>query len=658
MSNQSVGLAPRALAMVIDGALMLAASTLLMWAVYGDPVSKWTDLRPGTLAINWLLPLIVCVVFWSWQGATPGKLVAGIKVVDARSGKHPSPLQAALRWAGYLVSAIPLFAGFLWARVDAEGRTWHDRLSRTAVERSREAPADGEGLLIGYIASHWRGEQSLAQSFWINHVLLTWPVAAGVQGLVAWLATKSEGLQGVAIALLIAWPLLIVIEVWSAVGTWRSVRGYVDAGGSYLISGLARLSLLGSFLQIAFSLALGVFSEFPELWKLARGIDPIGNVRLSVSADGRTMQFNGPIGAGDAHRLGTLLAASPAVRLLEVASPGGRVTEAERMVELIRQRGVGTRAIGNCESACTLVFLAGNKRQLMPGAQLGFHRASSGTFNPAFDEIANQELARTYRRMELPEDFIEKTLSTPSRRMWYPAAEDLVRHSLILPPPRTLDVALPEGDKPGQYAPLVDYVNALRASDAWFRLDQRFPGLIDDAAGRMRNAHMALSGSEHAVAGAQIAAQAALAPNVREMLLNGSRDLRRRYLQVLRAQLTAAQALGADTCQSWLSGSPVPRRLLPEEAMALEARWLTESAAETAPLRARAPQATALELEVVARTVGAAAAGAFSKLWTDGDAGPAPISCERASLVLNQLQRSTAVAPRELAERVVFQNVR
>ena len=658
MSNQSVGLAPRALAMLIDGALMIAASTLLMWAVYGDPVSKWSDLRPGTLAINWLLPLIVCVVFWSWQGATPGKLVAGLKVVDARSGGRPSPVQALIRWVGYLISAIPLFAGFLWARVDADGRTWHDRLSRTAVERSRPAPADGEGLLIGYIASHWRGEQSLAQSFWINHVLLTWPLAAGVQGLVAWLATKSDGLQGVAIALLIVWPLLITVEIWSAVGTWRSVRGYVDAGGSYLISGLARLSLLLSFLQIAFSLAFGVFGELPELWKLARGIDPIGNVRLVVSGDGRTMQLNGPIGAGDAGRLGSLLEASPAVRLLEVASPGGRVTEAERMVQLIRQRGVGTRAIGNCESACTLVFLAGNKRQLMPGAQLGFHRATSGTFNPAFDEIANQDLARTYRRMALPEEFIQKTLSTPSRTMWYPPAVELVRHSLIQAPPKTLDVALPEGDRPGQYAPLSDYVNALRASDAWFRLDQRFPGLSDEAAGRMRAAHRALAGSEQAAAGAQIAAQGVLAPNVREMLLNGSRDLRRRYLQVLRAQLTAAQTLGAETCQSWLSGSPVPRRLLPEDAMALEALWLTDAAGETLPTRARAPQPTPLELEVVTRTVGATASGAFSKLWTDGNAGPAPITCERAGQVLDHIQRRTVGAPRELAERVVFQNPR
>ncbi|MDH0863758.1 RDD family protein [Mitsuaria sp. GD03876] len=657
MSNQSVGLAPRALAMAIDGVLMVAASTLLMWAVYGDPVAKWNDLRPATIAIHWLLPLIVCVVFWSWQGATPGKLVAGLKVVDARSGKRPSPPQAALRWLGYLVSTIPLFAGFLWARVDAEGRTWHDRLSRTAVLRSREAPANGEGLLIGYIASHWRGEQGLAQSFWINHVLLTWPVAAGVQGLVAWLSTKSDGLQGVAIALLIVWPLLIVIEVWSAVGAWRAIRPYVDDGGSYLMAGLARLALGLSLLQIAFSLAIGVFAEFPDLWKLARGIDPIGNVRLSVSADGRTMQLSGPIGAGDASRLGALLATAPAVKLLEVASPGGRLTEAERMVALIRQRTLGTRAVGNCESACTLVFLAGNRRQMMPGAQLGFHRASSGSFNPAFDEIANQELARTYRRMELPEDFIRKTLDTPSRRMWYPAADDLVRHSLILPPPKTLDVALPEGDKPGHHAPLTDYVNALRASDAWFKLEQRFPGLIDEAASRMRTAHVALAESEHAVDGAQIAAQDVLAPRVRELLLTGSPSLRRSYLQVLRVQLAAAQGLGRETCQSWLSGSPVPRRLLSEDAMAWEARWLIEAADDPPPLRNRATTPTALELEVLSRSVGSTAAGAFSKLWTGGTAGAAPITCERAGQVLDQIQR-TPVAPRELAERIVFQNPR
>ncbi|WP_067066284.1 RDD family protein [Roseateles chitosanitabidus] len=657
MSNQSAGLAPRALAMVIDGVLMASLSALLMWATYGQPIAKWDDLRPGSIVINWLLPLIACVVFWSWQGATPGKLFVGIKVVDARTGRRPSPLQALLRWIGYLVSAIPLFAGFLWARVDAEGRAWHDRIARTAVLRSRPAPADGQGLLVDYIGSHWRGEQGLARSYWLNHVLLMTPLVAGVYGLMTWIATKGDGLQGGAIAILIGWPLVLVLETWGVVGAWRAVRGYRDDEGSAFIGFLARVLLMLSAAQILASLCLGLIPQFGNYWKMARGIDPIGQVRLELSADGRTMQLNGPIGMGDARRLGALLDTAPAVRMFELASPGGRVVEAERIVELVRERGGSTRAIGNCQSACTLVFLAGAKRQLMPGAQLGFHRASTGTFNPAFDELANQQLARTYRRMDLPEEFIKQTLSTPPHRMWYPTSDELVRHALIMVPPKTLDVALPEPDKPGVPAPLTDYVNALRASEAWFRLDQRFPGLIDAAAAAMRTARESLAGTPQEVDAAQMAAQSVLAPMVRELLLNGSPDLRRRYLQVVRVQLAAAQTLGAPTCQAWLSGSPAARRLLSAESMAWETSWLIESADDPPQSRTRSLTPTALEMEVVTRTVGATASGAFSRLWTDGRAGAAPVSCERAAQVLDQIQR-TPVAPRELAERVALQNPR
>lgn len=657
MSQQSAGLAPRALAMVIDVVLMASLSALLMWAAYGQPIAKWNDLRPASVVINWLLPLIGCVLFWSWQGATPGKLIVGLKVVDAKTGGKPSPLQALLRWIGYLVSAVPLFAGFLWARVDAQGRTWHDRIARTAVLHSRPAPTHGHGLLLDYVISHWRGEQGLARSYWLNHVLLMMPLAAGVYGLMTWIATKGEGLQAGAIAVLIGWPVLLLLETWGVIGAWRSIHGYREDGGSAFIGFLARVLLMLSAVQILVSLFLGLVPQSGNYWKMARGIDPIGQARFELSTDGRSLQLNGPIGMGDAGRLGALLATAPAVKTFELASPGGRVVEAERMVELVRERGGSTRAIGNCQSACTLVFLAGAKRQLMPGAQLGFHRASTGTFNPAFDELANQQLARTYRRMDLPEDFIKQTLSTPPHRMWYPTSDELVRHSLIVAPPKTLDVALPEPDKPGVAAPLVDYVNALRASEAWFRLDQRFPGLIDNAAAAMRGARESMAGSPQEIDAAQMAAQSVLAPMIRDLLLNGSADLRRRYLQVVRVQLAAAQTLGAGTCQAWLSGSPAARRLLSPEAMAWETSWLIESAGDPPQSRTRSLTPTALEMEVVTRTVGATASGAFSRLWTDGAAGPAPVSCERAAQVLDQIQR-TPVAPRELAERVSLQNPR
>jgi uncharacterized RDD family membrane protein YckC len=299
--------------MVIDGVLWAVGSAVLMWVVYGDPVSRWDDLRPGTLAINWLLPLVMCVLFWAWQGATPGKLIAGVKVVDAQSGRRPTPVQALIRWIGYLLSALPLFAGFWWAKLDAEGRTWHDRLSRTAVERSRPLPASGRGLLADYVVTHWRGEQSLAQSFWVNNILLALPLMAALTGVMSWIQMKGDALQAGSIAMLIGWPLMLALDTWCVVGCWRAVRGYVDSNGSLLWAGLARLILFLSALQILASLFIGFIPQVPEFWKMARGIDPIGQAEMKISADGHTLHFQGPIGMGDARRMGKLLETAPNV---------------------------------------------------------------------------------------------------------------------------------------------------------------------------------------------------------------------------------------------------------------------------------------------------------------------------------------------------------
>jgi hypothetical protein len=39
--------------------------------------------------------------------------------------------QSFWRAFGYLVSASAFFLGFVWALVDSEGLTWHDRMSDT-----------------------------------------------------------------------------------------------------------------------------------------------------------------------------------------------------------------------------------------------------------------------------------------------------------------------------------------------------------------------------------------------------------------------------------------------------------------------------------------------------------------------------------------------
>jgi len=75
------------------------------------------------------------VVFWWLRGQTPGKWLLGIKVVALGGGKVG--LGASLvRFAGYLLSALPFYLGFLWI-LGRERRGFHDRLAGTEVVYAR-----------------------------------------------------------------------------------------------------------------------------------------------------------------------------------------------------------------------------------------------------------------------------------------------------------------------------------------------------------------------------------------------------------------------------------------------------------------------------------------------------------------------------------------
>ena len=68
--------------------------------------------------------------FTALTATTPGLLWMGIEV-RGQTGGLPTPQQAFWRAFGYLVSISALMLGFVWALVDSEGLTWHDRMSDT-----------------------------------------------------------------------------------------------------------------------------------------------------------------------------------------------------------------------------------------------------------------------------------------------------------------------------------------------------------------------------------------------------------------------------------------------------------------------------------------------------------------------------------------------
>ncbi|MGM9484201.1 hypothetical protein ACS5PN_23610 [Roseateles sp. NT4] len=500
----------------------------------------------------------------------------------------------------------------------------------------------------GYFARHWHGEMSLVRSYWVNNIAVAMPLAFLITGLMTWISVKGDSLQISAIVLLIGVPLLMSLDVWSIVGGWRSASNYLREDGSLVWGWLARISLAMGALQLALSIVFGFLPNLGEYWSMARGVDPLGQAKFTFSPDGRSLKLEGVIGMGDGERLRQLLNSEAAKELkrVELVSPGGRVREAERMAAAMKSHGHASRAVGTCASACTLVFLAGQPRHLTPTGELGFHRASTGTYNPVFEELANQQLAKTYAELGLPQPMIDKTLRTPSRSMWFVPREELLSYSLIAPSPRTLAVPLPEVD-----AKPTDLNDALHMHPVWEALDRRTPGTVDDVAKHMWEARTAGASAE----AVQATALPLLARQMPDLINATDPILRRRYVQLVSEQLKALRGpTGTGACRDLLEGRMSARPQLPDDLQIQEAQWLQEAADGTPPRRQPKPP-SAIEMEVLERSVGPTALGMLSRIWADTpDAAKPGPSCAPVIAMLDRLQAQPP-ARRDLAARLLFQ---
>ena len=122
-------------AALVDTLVYLLLAGPVLWAVYGPEYFTSTDFIAGHVdfVVSWVLPAVGTVVFWLMRRATPGKILLGLEVVDARSGATLTTKQAIGRYLGYFVSIIPLFLGLLWVAFDARKQGWHDKLAGTVV---------------------------------------------------------------------------------------------------------------------------------------------------------------------------------------------------------------------------------------------------------------------------------------------------------------------------------------------------------------------------------------------------------------------------------------------------------------------------------------------------------------------------------------------
>ena len=67
-----------------------------------------------------------------YAGKTLGKMVVGIRVISS-DARDPGLRESFMRWVGYYISAVFMFAGFLWSMFDRDSQAWHDKIAGTYV---------------------------------------------------------------------------------------------------------------------------------------------------------------------------------------------------------------------------------------------------------------------------------------------------------------------------------------------------------------------------------------------------------------------------------------------------------------------------------------------------------------------------------------------
>jgi hypothetical protein len=390
---------------------------------------------------------------------------------SARAALFPGsvPSSTATHWL-WIVTGFPLLIAALEAAdsIVRRGDTFYDRFAQTAVLRFQQkqaAPArevaappqparstpppprimpEAAAATVvsppllppaprsrSYVARHWRGELSLPVSYWLNGILGALIVGATV-GVLAYTINRQGAAQPTLwlVSLIVTWMSAGLLTIWQAVGVWRSATRYRQSGKRFWGGAAQALALLG-VVQVGANFATIGLAQVAGIYEIVTGDARVGAHEFQIVGNGQTLQFSGGITFGVAREFEQFLNAMGSIRTVELNSTGGRILEAQNISDMIRSRNLATFVAKDCLSACTIVFLGGRQRLMMPAARLGFHqpafRGMTGSDRRAAIETEQQRL----QRFGLSKEFAERANGATPGEMWYPDQDELVRERVV-----------------------------------------------------------------------------------------------------------------------------------------------------------------------------------------------------------------------------------
>lgn len=126
----------RTKAFIIDDVLITVIILIIFW---DSIASSGNDLASVLMVMNQFVMQVLVLkflyqTFFIWYyGATVGKIVAKVRVIDYDNYSRVNLLQAALRSFARILSEMFFYIGFVFAFFNDGKQTFHDKISKTLV---------------------------------------------------------------------------------------------------------------------------------------------------------------------------------------------------------------------------------------------------------------------------------------------------------------------------------------------------------------------------------------------------------------------------------------------------------------------------------------------------------------------------------------------
>lgn len=138
LHREGITLAPiksRAMAFFIDEMLL---SFLLVFALW-DSFAQAKNIEEMIIVTNmFVLEYMAMKIFYQAfftmkYGASLGKIVMKIRVIEIRTLQYPNVLSSLNRAIFRVISEMLFYLGYLWGMLDPSRQTWHDKTAKTLV---------------------------------------------------------------------------------------------------------------------------------------------------------------------------------------------------------------------------------------------------------------------------------------------------------------------------------------------------------------------------------------------------------------------------------------------------------------------------------------------------------------------------------------------